>query len=181
MGSPVAYGPFVATWLARRTLLAADAPRFAPERARAAAFFVANPAKNVMDAAAAAMALADVSSEAARARRREALELLLGAQTAEGGWGPYRGAAPEAFDTALALLALAAAGADAHPGPIGRGRAYLEGVQLESGGFRETTRPPGYESYAQHVSTTGWAALALLETADRRPAGRRRPDGAAAR
>jgi hypothetical protein len=168
LGSPVAYGPFVATWLAKRALTAADAARFAPERAKAEGFFVAHPAKNVMDAAAATLALADAASEPARARRQESLDLLLKAQTADGGWGPYAGSAPEAFDTALALLALASAGGEFHREPIQRGRDQLARAQLENGGFRETTRPAGYESYAQHISTTGWAALALLETAPRK-------------
>jgi uncharacterized protein YyaL (SSP411 family) len=173
MGSPVAYGPFVATWLAMRTLAAADGSGFASQTAKAEAFFVSNPALNVMDAAAASMALAGAASDAARERRREALELLAGAQTGDGGWGPYKGTAPEAFDTALALLALAAAG-DAHRDEVARGRAYLERTQLEEGGWKETTRPPGYQSYAQHLSTTGWATLALLETAPRAPSGPRR-------
>ena len=164
LGSPVAYGPFVATWLGSRTLGAADRARFAGEVARAEAFFVANPAKNVMDAAATALALADAPPPAAQARRREALELLKAAQTSDGGWGPYPASAPEAFDTALALLALART-AVWNREPITRGRGYLIRTQLESGGWKETTRPPGYQSYAQHISTTAWATLALLETA----------------
>jgi uncharacterized protein YyaL (SSP411 family) len=164
MGSPVAYGPFVATWLAMRTLAAADPVAFAGAVAKAEAYFVANPAQNVMDAAAAALALANSGSEAARARRQEALDLLLAAQTGDGGWGPYRTSAPEAFDTALALLALASAGPDTYRDPVRKGREYLIRTQLDAGGFKETTRPSGYQSYAQHISTTGWATLALLET-----------------
>jgi hypothetical protein len=165
MGSPVAYGPFVATWLATRTLAAADAAAFTRQMAAAESFFVSNPAKNVMDAAAAALALADAASDAARERRRQALELVVAAQAADGGWGPYRGTAPEAFDTALALLALASAESDSYRDAITRGREYLARTQLEEGGWKETTRPPGYQSYAQHMSTTGWATLALVETA----------------
>jgi squalene cyclase len=104
---------------------------------------------------------------------RASLELLLAAQTGDGGWGPYKGSAPEAFDTALALLALASAGASQRDA-IARGRAYLARTQLDEGGWKETTRPPGYQSYAQHMSTTGWATLALLETAS---AGVRAPTG----
>ena len=128
--------------------------------------FVSNPAKNVMDAAAAALALADAASDAARERRRQALELVVAAQAADGGWGPYRGSAPEAFDTALALLALAAAAGRFVSRRDHRGAGeYLARTQLEEGGWKETTRPPGYQSYAQHISTTGWATLALVETA----------------
>ena len=45
-----------------------------------------------------------------------------------------------------------------------RGRAFLLDEQLEDGSWPETTRPPGQQSYAQYISTTGWATLALLET-----------------
>jgi len=165
MGSPVAYGPAVATWQSVRTLAAADDVGFAREIAKAQAYFVARPAQNVMDAAAAVLALGAASSGAAVERRRQALDLLSAAQTEEGGFGPYRGSAPEAFDTALALLALAQTGDDSHRERIRRGRAYLTATQLEDGGWKETTRPSGYESYAQHISTSAWATLALLETA----------------
>jgi hypothetical protein len=164
LGSPVAYGPSVATWLAQRVLLAADPGRFAAEAAKAEAYFVTSPAHNVMDAAAAALVLAHAESKAARERRQEALGWLAAAQTADGGWGPYKGSAPEAFDTALALLALAQADGDFYRDAIRNGREYLTRTQLEEGGWKETTRPPGYQSYAQHISTTGWATLALLET-----------------
>jgi len=163
IGSPVAYGPHVAAWLASRTLATADRARYGDAAARAEAFFVANPASNVMDAAATALALSDAASPAARSRRAEALALLKAAQTSDGGWGPYKGSPPEVFDTALAILALARAGV-LHQEPVKRGREHLIREQLEAGGWRETTRPPGYQSYAQHVSTTAWATLALLET-----------------
>jgi hypothetical protein len=45
-----------------------------------------------------------------------------------------------------------------------RGRAWLIAQQDEEGGWRETTRPAGAESYAHRISTTGWATLALLRT-----------------
>ena len=35
--------------------------------------------------------------------------------------------------------------------------------QEPDGGWVETTRPSGNQSYAQRVSTSGWATLALLE------------------
>ena len=49
---------------------------------------------------------------------------------------------------------------------IARGRAYLIAHQHDDGSWTETTRPPGAESYAQRISTTGWATLALLATRD---------------
>ena len=47
---------------------------------------------------------------------------------------------------------------------IARGRAYLIRQQLADGSWNETTRPAGQASYAQRISTTGWALLALIET-----------------
>jgi hypothetical protein len=51
---------------------------------------------------------------------------------------------------------------------IGRGRAFLIATQNLDGSWPETTRPAGAESYAQRLSTTGWATLALLATRERR-------------
>ena len=45
---------------------------------------------------------------------------------------------------------------------IRRGRGFLIQEQNPDGSWPETTRPPGAESYAQRISTTGWATLALL-------------------
>jgi squalene cyclase len=87
---------------------------------------------------------------------------LLAAQASDGGWGPQARMPAEPFDTALALLALQAAGGP--PAAIARGRAWLIARQETSGGWPETTRPPGQQSYAEHISTTGWAAYALLAT-----------------
>jgi hypothetical protein len=47
---------------------------------------------------------------------------------------------------------------------IRRGREFLVGAQQPDGSWPETTRPPGADSYAQRISTTGWALLALLAT-----------------
>jgi hypothetical protein len=47
---------------------------------------------------------------------------------------------------------------------IAKGRAYLVRQQLADGSWNETTRPAGQTSYAQRISTTGWALLALIET-----------------
>ena len=115
-----------------------------------------------------------------RSRRRPApfgtnasLELLRRGQSDDGGWGPRASSPPEPFDTALALLALAKC--DQSPdirGMIARGRAFLIAQQQEDGSWIETTRPPGNVSYAQRISTTGWATLALLAT--REPSARER-------
>ena len=82
-------------------------------------------------------------------------------QTSDGGWGPSSSAPAEIFDTAIVVLALKAAG---ETKLIQRGREFLIRSQQTSGGWPETTRPPGSQSYAQHISTTAWATLALLAT-----------------
>jgi hypothetical protein len=45
---------------------------------------------------------------------------------------------------------------------VGRGMAYLLEAQLAAGGWPETTRPSGGQSYAQHIATTAWALNTLL-------------------
>jgi hypothetical protein len=57
-----------------------------------------------------------------------------------------------------------AASVDRSRTAISRGRGYLIEKQLSDGSWPETTRPSGQESYAQRISTTGWATLALLAT-----------------
>jgi hypothetical protein len=47
------------------------------------------------------------------------------------------------------------------------GRRFLIATQQPDGGWIETTRPPGGVSYAQRISTTSWATLALLVTHNR--------------
>ncbi len=152
LGAPATYGPFVATWLARRTLI--DAGGHAEPVARAGRWLQSTAPEATIDAAAVALATGSAA----------ALETVRRNQSAGGGWGPYRRTPAEPFDTALALLALQSAAPD--DAAISRGRAWLIGAQLEPGGWVETTRPSGGQSYAQHVSTTGWAALALLATAE---------------
>jgi len=93
------------------------------------------------------------------------LDFLRRAQTSDGGWGPYADSPPEAFDTALALLALAEFRAESGGSEmIRRGREFLVATQLSDGNWPATTRPSGGQSYAQQMSTTGWATLALLAT-----------------
>ena len=170
-GSPVTYGAALATWSARRTLSASSEPRFRDALAKADAWLRRHEAHNTPDAAAALLALAGAQDEAASRRRRQSLDYLREAQTERGGWGPYRTSPPEVFDTALALLALVAEPRSAETdAALARGRKYLLAEQLADGSWVETTRPSGSRSYAQRMSTTGWATLALLAT---RPAQRR--------
>ena len=96
---------------------------------------------------------------------RECLEILRKGRTRDGGWGPYVTSPPEVFDTAIAVLALARHRERPEVGDlVRRGREYLIRTQETDGSWPETTRPPGAESYAQRISTTGWALLALLST-----------------
>jgi hypothetical protein len=55
------------------------------------------------------------------------------------------------------------------PAMIERGRGFLIASQQKEGDWLETTRPAGNETYAQRISTAGWATLALLATKDKRP------------
>ncbi len=67
----------------------------------------------------------------------------------------------------MVLLGLARSGDSAEVRRmIARGRAFLIARQHEDGSWTETTRPPGGDSYAQRISTTGWSTLALLATRD---------------
>jgi hypothetical protein len=110
------------------------------------------------------------ASLADRARLQQAAVKVRDSQNSDGGWGPYPRSPSEAFDTALSLLALRGAlllesgDRELTAAAISRGRRYLSSTQLAEGGWPETTRPAGYHSYAQHISTTGWATLALLKT-----------------
>jgi hypothetical protein len=155
--APVTYGTAIATWLACGVLEAADARKYADAIALADRWIEAARPVGVPDAAALLLARPQ-SSDA----RKKCLELLVAAQGADGGWGPQPHAPPEAFDSALAVLALHAA--HGPPDVIARGRAFLLSAQQPSGGWQETTRPAGQQSYAEHISTCGWALYALLAT-----------------
>ena len=180
LGSPATYGPALATRMARRTLLHAQRlagnDRFRRPLSRAAEWLLSSPVKSVIGAAALILAHSDSevlagSKPAVHEKLRAAFETIAAAQTSDGGWGPYKNSPPEPFDTALALLSLAefrgmqdGANKRRIGDLIARGRAFLIKTQLPAGGWPETTRPPGMTSYAQHISTSGWATLALLRT-----------------
>ena len=154
-GAPATWGTALATYMARRTLETAGSPRFAEAIARANRWLAGADPRNLVDRAAILLALPAAAAAQAQA--------LLAAQTSDGGWGPQPHAPAEAFDTALALLALAATAPTPQTAAgIARGRAFLERFQLPDGSWPETTRPAGLTSYAEQVSTAGWAAYALL-------------------
>ena len=163
VGSPATYGKALATWSARETLRIADPVQYRPRIERADAWLRRQPIHSVMDASTVLLARAFDDSAEGRERRGLALGLLKKGEAPEGGWGPFAQSPPEAFDTALALLALDRnRDQDGVLAKIGKGRAYLASIQQEDGSWVETTRPSGNESYAQRLSTTGWATLALL-------------------
>jgi hypothetical protein len=163
-GSPVTYGNTLATYMARNAIERANqhsaSPRFADSVRRANQWLLARKPASVPDAAALLLAFPNHDRV-----RHDGLEFLTRTHTSDGGWGPHLYAPAEAFDTALALLALAALPkSEKTAGMIGRGRQFLLSIQQPAGGWPETTRPSGSQSYAQHISTSGWAALALLAT-----------------
>jgi hypothetical protein len=164
-GSPATHGRALATYLARRTLARADPRKYARAIARTNAWARRAPVKTVPDAAGVLLILGNAADDAASSQRSAALGLLRKAEARGGGWGPYVNAPTEVFDTAVAVLALAAQPEDAALKAMRRrGRAYLLAAQYEDGSWPETTRPSGAESYAQRLSTAGWATLALLAT-----------------
>jgi hypothetical protein len=155
-GAPATYGSVLATYMARRTLEAADKARFEGAIARADRWLSAASPANVLDRAAILLALPDTAGRH--------LGPLLAAENSDGGWGPQPHAPSEAFDTAVALLALKGISDPACNEPLARGRAFLAKFQLNDGSWPETTRPSGFVSYAERISTAGWAAYALLST-----------------
>lgn len=153
-GSPVTYGRTLTTVAAREILLKAGEVR---AKAAAEAWLRARVPQSVLEAG--ALLYGRISEH-----QRECLDLIRAGKQ-NGGWGPGLHSAPEVFDTAVVLLGLAPL--RDLPGVadlIREGRSYLERTQRPDGSWPETTRPPGAESYAQRISTTGWALLALRAT-----------------
>jgi hypothetical protein len=165
IGSPATHGDALATYFGRRIVKRADARKYAKAVARADDWLRKAPVKTVLDAAAVLLGLGKAGDARAAAQRRRCLELIRKGEHRDGGWGPYVNSAPEVFDTALVVLALTAQ----KPAPpikrwLRRGRAYLLAEQETDGSWPETTRPAGARSYAQRLSTAGWATQALLAT-----------------
>lgn len=156
-GSPVTWGTTLATYFGRRTLIAARSHTHAISRAEQ--WLRTSEPRYLIDEAAVLLAFPNDA-----AIRKRAIDRFAQAQTSNGGWGPSSRASPaEVFDTALVVLALQAAG---EAKLVQRGREFLISTQQPAGGWPETTRPAGSQSYAQHISTTAWATLALLATGD---------------
>jgi outer membrane protein assembly factor BamB len=175
LGSPATYGTTLATAAARQMLVASHDRSAAANISRATVWLQQAKVDSVLDAASVVLGLGAENDPASTAQRLRALQTLHRGQGGDGGWGPYVTVRAEIFDTALVILALASlrdTPALASPvftpeqlmHAIARGRAYLQQAQTEDGSWIETTRPSGQESYAQRISTTGWALLALVDS-----------------
>ncbi len=163
IGSPATYGRKLATALAARVLQQADPGRYEARVARARSWVRIGRIAGVLDAAAVLLLEPDGGRIEPSEPARRAVEFLCSSQSASGGWGAYPQTPTEPFDTALALLALATVrGRPELAAALARGRAALVAMQRVDGSWHETTRPAGGESYAQRLSTTGWATLALV-------------------
>jgi hypothetical protein len=165
IGSPTTHGNILATVHARRVLERADATKYKKAIEKADAWLGAKKVKTVLDASSVLLALEKASDDPAVLRRKDCFTVLRKGEASEGGWGPYVNSAPEVFDTALVVLALSSQPETEEIRTwLKHGRAYLMRTQEKDGSWPETTRPSGAESYAQRVSTTAWAAQALLAT-----------------
>ena len=129
--------------------------------------------ETVLDAAATILALELAGDVMAENLRRDCLSILRTGQSKDGGWGPSVTAAAQVFDTALAVLALGSLEVEPRLArsayrpeelkeAIANGKKYIASQQRPDGSWPETTRPANQESYAQRISTTAWAMLALL-------------------
>jgi squalene cyclase len=175
IGSPTTYGPILATWSARSTLIASGMQPDSFNIVQADRWVRGLAPESVLDAAGTVLALELSSDVMAENLRRNCLSILRQGQSADaGGWGPYVTAAPQVFDTAIAVLALSSLEAEPRLArsayrpeqlkeAIANGKKYLASQQKPDGSWPETTRPANQESYAQRISTTAWAMLALLQ------------------
>lgn len=173
LASPATYGSIIATWSARTTLIASGMQPDHFAIVAADRWVRGLVPENVIDAAGTVLALELASDVMAENLRRTALQIIRQGQSPDGGWGPSVTAKPQVFDTAMAVLALGLL--DTEPRlarstyrpeelkeAVAKGKGYLVSQQRPDGSWPETTRPAGQESYAQRISTVGWALLALL-------------------
>ncbi len=165
LGSPATYGAPLATYTALKVLKRSDTAEAKSAVVKGEQWLRSVPVNSVFNAAVLFIALKEDASAVSKGKGEQAFQLIQCSQTSDGGWGPYADAPPEVFDTAMALLALAPMQAQPEIAlMIERGRKYLAANQYDDGSWPETTRPSGNESYAQRLSTTGWAVMALLAT-----------------
>ena len=173
-GSPATYGLSLATFMAWDLLKNAATGEAFRARTKAEQSLKVIKPSNVPNAAVLLLYLAKSGKGKVDERQAstgqgsvlaESLAFLKRAQSGDGGWGPYADSPPEAFDTSLALLALAELSPTEDVlAMIQQGRHFLISAQLPDGSWPASTRPSGGVSYAQQISTSGWATLALLAT-----------------
>lgn len=172
-GSPATYGPIIATWSARSSLIASGMQPDNFTIVQADRWIRGLTPESVLDASATILALELSSDVMAETLRRTCLSLLRQGQSPDGGWGPQAATAPQVFDTAMAVLALSAL--DVEPrlarsayraeelkDAIGKGKQFIVSQQRPDGSWPDTTRPANKQSDAERISTAGWAMLALL-------------------
>ncbi|MCD6052401.1 MAG: hypothetical protein K0Q55_3819 [Verrucomicrobia bacterium] len=166
LGSPATYGAPLATHMAVRVLREIDTEAARESTIQAESWLCNSvPANSALNAAVLLLTFKYSTDEIIEQKRNQSIQLLLRSQTSDGGWGAYPDSPPEIFDTAIALLALAPNRSRTDVAEaVARGRVFLATNQYEDGSWPATTRPPGGDSYAQKLSTTGWAVSALLET-----------------
>lgn len=140
--------PFQATAEVLRTWQALDVP-LSPEHQTARAFVTAETFQNTAYLARQIRLRLDAGQDVSTLRQR-----LLTHANADGGFGDQPGYASTVFDTAWALVALAAVDPDALE-VVGRAVAFLQGAQSPDGGFRMPEAPQ------LSVPLTALAALAL--------------------
>jgi len=173
LGSPATYGAILATWLARTSLIASGVQPDNFTIVQADRWLRGLTVENVFDASSLLLALDLTGDVMADGLRRSALSIVRTGQAANGGWGPDAAAPPQVFDTAVAVLALSALNVEPRIArstyraeelleAIAKGKAFLESQQQPDGSWPETARTAGKSSYAERISTTGWALLALL-------------------
>ena len=173
LGSPATYGAILATWSARTSLIASGMQPDNFTIVQADRWLRGLTVETVYDASTLLLALDLTGDVMADGLRRTALSIVRTGQAENGGWGPAATAPPQVFDTAIAVLALSALNVEPRIArstfrpeellaAIARGKAFIESQQRPDGSWPETTRPAGQDSYAQRISTTGWALLALL-------------------
>jgi hypothetical protein len=177
LGSPATYGRSLATLVLRDTLRSAGPQPFRAAVENAERWLATARIQSLLDAVAVLPIVSEPDTcdlPGAGAQRRRCLDLIVQGQSTDGGWGPYASSPPEPFDTAAVVLALVRFAATPKAVELAslhdrsaRGRAFLLANQNPDGSWNETTRPSGAESYAQRLSTTGWATLALVATRPR--------------
>ena len=106
LGSPATYGTIIATWSARSTLIASGKEPDDFSVVQADRWLRGLTVENVLDASSVILGLELSGDVMAENLRRNALSILRTGQAPSGGWGPFVTAAPQVFDTAMAVLAL---------------------------------------------------------------------------